>query len=66
LVSNLKLVLADEPTAALDKKFGRDGVEIMRSLAKDRSSAIVTHDNRILDVADRLIHMKDGNSNLMI
>ncbi|MCY7406610.1 MAG: DevA family ABC transporter ATP-binding protein [Alkalinema sp. CAN_BIN05] len=62
LVSNPKLVLADEPTAALDKKSGRDVVEIMRSLAKDRGSAIVmvTHDNRILDVADRLIHMEDG------
>ena len=62
LVSNPKLVLADEPTAALDKKSGRDVVEIMRSLAKDRGSAVVlvTHDNRILDVADRLIHMEDG------
>jgi putative ABC transport system ATP-binding protein len=62
LVSNPKLVLADEPTAALDKKSGRDVVEIMRNLAKQRGSAIVlvTHDNRILDVADRLIHMEDG------
>lgn len=62
LVSNPKLVLADEPTAALDKKSGRDVVEIMRTLAKDRGSAVVlvTHDNRILDVADRLIHMEDG------
>jgi putative ABC transport system ATP-binding protein len=62
LVSNPKLVLADEPTAALDKKSGRDAVEIMRSLAKERGSAVVlvTHDNRILDVADRLIHMEDG------
>ncbi|MEB3292486.1 MAG: ATP-binding cassette domain-containing protein, partial [Synechococcales bacterium] len=62
LVSNPKLVLADEPTAALDKKSGRDVVEIMRRLAKERGSAVVlvTHDNRILDVADRLIHMEDG------
>lgn len=62
LVSNPKLVLADEPTAALDKKSGRDVVEIMRSLAKEKGSAVVlvTHDNRILDVADRLIHMEDG------
>ncbi|OUC14471.1 MAG: ABC transporter [Alkalinema sp. CACIAM 70d] len=62
LVSNPKLVLADEPTAALDKKSGRDVVEIMRNLAKERGSAVVlvTHDNRILDVADRLIHMEDG------
>jgi putative ABC transport system ATP-binding protein len=62
LVSNPKLILADEPTAALDKKSGRDVVEIMRNLAKEKGSAVVlvTHDNRILDVADRLIHMEDG------
>jgi putative ABC transport system ATP-binding protein len=62
LVSNPKLILADEPTAALDKKSGRDVVEIMQRLAKEKGSAVmlVTHDNRILDVADRLIHMEDG------
>jgi putative ABC transport system ATP-binding protein len=62
LVSNPKLVLADEPTAALDKQSGRDVVEIMRRLAKEKGSAVllVTHDNRILDVADRLINMEDG------
>lgn len=62
LVSEPKIVLADEPTAALDKKSGRDVVEIMQSLAKQQGSTIllVTHDTRILDVADRLIHMEDG------
>jgi putative ABC transport system ATP-binding protein len=62
LVSNPKLVLADEPTAALDKKSGRDVVDLMHDLAKSRGSAIllVTHDNRILDIADRIIHMEDG------
>jgi putative ABC transport system ATP-binding protein len=62
LVSGPKLVLADEPTAALDKKSGRDVVEIMNDLAKKRGSAIllVTHDNRILDIADRIIQMEDG------
>jgi putative ABC transport system ATP-binding protein len=62
LVSQPKIILADEPTAALDKKSGRDVVEIMRSLATQQGSAVllVTHDNRILDVADRLIHMEDG------
>lgn len=62
LVCHPKLVLADEPTAALDKKSGRDVVEIMHDLAKQQGSAIllVTHDNRILDVADRIIHMEDG------
>ncbi|MCS6960344.1 MAG: DevA family ABC transporter ATP-binding protein [Pseudanabaenaceae cyanobacterium SKYGB_i_bin29] len=62
LVAQPKIVLADEPTAALDKKSGRDVVTIMHKLAKERGSAIllVTHDNRILDIADRIIHMEDG------
>lgn len=62
LVSQPKIVLADEPTAALDKKSGRDVVEIMQKLAKQQGSAIllVTHDNRILDVADRILNMEDG------
>ena len=62
LVSHPKLILADEPTASLDKKSGRDVVELMHQLAKQQgcSILIVTHDNRILDVADRLIQMEDG------
>jgi putative ABC transport system ATP-binding protein len=62
LVSQPKIVLADEPTAALDKKSGHDVVELMQQLAKQQgcSVLIVTHDNRILDVADRLLHMEDG------
>lgn len=62
LVSDPKIVLADEPTAALDKKSGRAVVDLMYGLAKERGCTIllVTHDNRILDVADRIIHMEDG------
>ena len=62
LVSQPQLVLADEPTAALDSKSGRNVVEIMQQLAKERDCTIllVTHDNRILDIADRIIHMEDG------
>lgn len=62
LVNEPPLVLADEPTAALDKQSGRDVVEILRSLADSKTSSIimVTHDNRILDVADRIVHMVDG------
>lgn len=62
LVSHPKIVLADEPTAALDKKSGRDVVEMMQRLAKEQGCTIllVTHDNRILDIADRLIYMEDG------
>jgi putative ABC transport system ATP-binding protein len=62
LVSRPQIVLADEPTAALDKKSGRDVVELMQKLAKEQGCTIlmVTHDNRILDVADRIIYMEDG------
>ena len=62
LVSRPKIVLADEPTAALDKKSGRDVVDIMHNLAKRQGCTIllVTHDNRILDVADRIVYMEDG------
>jgi putative ABC transport system ATP-binding protein len=62
LVSQPKLVLADEPTAALDSQSGRDVVMIMQRLAKERHCTvlIVTHDNRILDVADRIVQMEDG------
>lgn len=62
LVSHPKLVLADEPTAALDSKSGRDVVELMQRLAREQDCTIllVTHDNRILDIADRIIHMEDG------
>ena len=62
LVSQPKIILADEPTAALDKQSGRDVVEIMERLAKEQGCTIllVTHDNRILDLADRIIYMEDG------
>jgi putative ABC transport system ATP-binding protein len=62
LVSQPKLVLADEPTAALDRKSGRDVVNLMQTLAREQGCTIllVTHDNRILDIADRIVHMEDG------
>ena len=62
LVSKPQIVLADEPTAALDKKTGRDVVDIMQKLAKEQGCTIllVTHDNRILDIADRIVYMEDG------
>ncbi|MEO1297008.1 MAG: ATP-binding cassette domain-containing protein [Cyanobacteria bacterium J06636_16] len=62
LASYPKLVLADEPTSSLDSKTGRDVVEIMQSLAREEGCTVllVTHDNRILDVADRILHMEDG------
>jgi putative ABC transport system ATP-binding protein len=62
LVRQPKLVLADEPTAALDKVSGREVVDLLRKLAKEQGCAIllVTHDNRILDVADRILTLEDG------
>ncbi|MBE9060619.1 ATP-binding cassette domain-containing protein [cf. Phormidesmis sp. LEGE 11477] len=62
LASYPKIVLADEPTASLDRQSGRDVVDIMYRLAKERGSIVllVTHDDRILDVADRILHMEDG------
>lgn len=63
LVSHPKLLLADEPTAALDSQSGRDVVNLMQALAKEQGCTIllVTHDNRILDIADRIVHMEDGH-----
>lgn len=62
LVSHPQLVLADEPTAALDSKSGRDVVNLMQTLAREQGCTIllVTHDNRILDIADRIVDMEDG------
>jgi len=56
------LVLADEPTASLDRASGREVVEILRRLARQQGCAIllVTHDNRILDIADRVLVLEDG------
>ena len=62
LVHQPKLILADEPTAALDEKSGRDVVTLFQELARDEGCTVimVTHDNRILDVADRIVKMVDG------
>ncbi len=62
LASDPKIILADEPTASLDKKSGRDVVEIMQRLAKQQGCTVllVTHDNRILDIADRIVSLEDG------
>lgn len=62
LINRPPIVLADEPTASLDKQTGREVVTLLQKLSKSYGSTIVlvTHDNRILDIADRLIHMEDG------
>ncbi len=62
LVNRPKLILADEPTAALDKDSSRIVVQFLKELAVEDGSTIimVTHDNRILEAADRIVNMVDG------
>lgn len=56
------LILADEPTAALDSHRGRQVMELFAQVARDRHAAVlvVTHDHRALDVFDRTVEMEDG------
>ena len=62
LVSSPKIVLGDEPTAALDKESGRKVIDLMKDLADTQKTTIimVTHDNKILDIADRIIIVDEG------
>ena len=62
LAARPQLLLADEPTAALDSGTGREVVELLKRLAREQACSVlmVTHDPRILDVADRLVKMEDG------
>jgi putative ABC transport system ATP-binding protein len=57
-----RLLLADEPTAALDKDSGRMAVELFRQLADAQQAAIVmvTHDNKVLDIANRVVQLEEG------
>ncbi len=63
LANSPRMILADEPTGNLDSNTGRIVVELMTRLARQRDSGvvIVTHDNRIMDVADRVLHLSDGS-----
>ncbi len=62
LAAQPRLLLADEPTAALDSRTGREVVDLLQRLAREQGCGVlmVTHDPRILDVADRLVRMEDG------
>jgi len=62
LVGEPSILLADEPTAALDSNVGRTVMDLLRSLAHDqnRGVVIVTHDSRVFDYADRIVHIQDG------
>jgi putative ABC transport system ATP-binding protein len=62
LAGDPPVILADEPTAALDSQSGRSVMNLLQRLAHDRNRAIaiVTHDNRMLGYADRTVRMEDG------
>ncbi len=62
LVHSPRLIICDEPTAALDSSTGEAVMEILSDVARDRARAvvIVTHDTRIFDYADHLIELEDG------
>lgn len=62
LVNRPKLILADEPTAALDKESSRIVVNLLKELTTNEGCTVlmVTHDNRILDLANRIVNMVDG------
>lgn len=62
LAGDPQLIMADEPTAALDSQSGHAVIELLRKLAKegDRTVLMVTHDPRLVDVADRVANLEDG------
>lgn len=62
LAGNPPLILADEPTAALDSQSGHTVTDLLRKLAKEQGCTvlIVTHDPRVIDVADRVAYIEDG------
>lgn len=63
LANDPQVILADEPTANLDSKNGRQVMELLRKVAKEegRAVVIVSHDDRIRDIADRVLWLQDGN-----
>jgi putative ABC transport system ATP-binding protein len=62
LINQPRLIVCDEPTAALDAESGRAVMELLHGVAvsPDRAVVVVTHDNRIFDFAHSISHMEDG------
>uniref|UniRef100_A0A831Z0D1 Putative hemin import ATP-binding protein HrtA n=1 Tax=candidate division WWE3 bacterium TaxID=2053526 RepID=A0A831Z0D1_UNCKA len=62
LINDPKMILADEPTANLDSKAGHDVADLLRKVAKEKNKAVVvvSHDQRIRDIADRVLWLEDG------
>jgi putative ABC transport system ATP-binding protein len=63
LANNAKLILADEPTAALDTQRGRRVMALLKKIARENQSAVivVTHDVRMIEGFDHVYHMNDGH-----
>ena len=68
LVNDPALILADEPTANLDSKIGHGIMRLLRAIAKEqgRSVVIVSHDERVRDIADRVLWLEDGHFKDMV
>ena len=60
LVNNPKVLLADEPTGALDSKTSKQIMELIQVISKDRLVIMVTHNDAIKDMADRVVKLRDG------
>jgi putative ABC transport system ATP-binding protein len=62
LIKEPQLIFADEPTSALDWHRGRDVVELLMAMARQRQAilVVVSHDHRIVPYADRVLHLEDG------
>jgi putative ABC transport system ATP-binding protein len=62
LIHEPRLLVCDEPTAALDAQSGRNIMELLRQIAvqPDRAVIVVTHDSRVIDVGDRIVYLSDG------
>ena len=61
LVKNAKIILADEPTGALDEDTGNDVMKLFQRLKmKDRAIIIVTHDSKVAEYCDRIVYLEDG------
>ena len=61
LVKNEKIILADEPTGALDEDTGNDVMKLFQRLKmKDRAIIIVTHDSKVAEYCDRIVYLRDG------
>ena len=67
LINRPALILADEPTANLDSKAGRETMRLLRQIAKEegRSVVIVSHDQRLREIADRVLWLEDGQLSTM-